>query len=119
MDSLGVVNQLGDGNFVGQLAEDLAAISAEVKRTGRPGKVTATFAILPDRLFGEPVVRIDTSTKRQPPASEPLGAMFYASEDGLFRDNPEQQPLTVREVDKTTGEVREATMPSAVVREAI
>jgi hypothetical protein len=106
MDSLAILQRLGSGQFIDNLAEALIATSDEVVKTGKPGTITVTFKVS-TRGQGNPFVTIDEAVKRASPKEDPKGALFFALEGGLYREDPRQIPLEFREVDRGTGEIRE------------
>lgn len=116
MDSLTTLTQLGSGKFIEELATHLAAVSQEVVRTGNRGSVAATLTI--ERFKDTLMVTVAAQVQPKPPSEKPLGAMFFAIDDELWRDDPRQIPLSFNVVDTETGEIRSVPGDAAEVRAA-
>jgi hypothetical protein len=105
VDPLAVIQRLGSGRLLEEMVEALQATADEVVRTGKPGTVTLKLTVS-NREQGDPMVTIDESLSRASPKRDPRGAIFFAVDGALHREDPRQYRLTFREVDKATGEVR-------------
>lgn len=124
MDGLETLVRLGDGRFIDDLASELMRVSDEVvkksQRTGREGvkgRVTVAFEV-EKAPGGDPTVIIRPAISIKMPAREPAGKMFFALEGEFHSSDPRQPALSVRVVDTSTGEIREAPAEdSAPVRE--
>lgn len=116
MDSLTTLTQLGSGKFIDDLAAHLKAVSQEVVRTGNPGTVAATLKV--ERFKDTLMVTVAATVQPRPPAEKPLGAMFYAVDDELWRDDPRQARMEFTVVDTATGEIRTIDDEVEAVKEA-
>lgn len=106
MDPLAVIQRLGGGHALEELASALAEVAAEVVATGKPGRVTLVLEVATETP-GTPMVLIRETLTRTPPKHPPRGAMFYTRDGGLYREDPYQPKLPFREVDVGTGEIRQ------------
>ena len=104
MDALAVVQRLGSGRLLTELHNALIATADEVVRTGT---VTLTLKVS-NKQQGDPLVYVDEQISRTAPKKDPRGAVFYAVEGELHREDPRQLTLEFRTVDTATGEIREA-----------
>lgn len=107
MDALQALARLGNGRFPEELADAIAAVSEDVVETGRKGGVTVKIGIVPAANLGEPMalVAVEITTKR--PGTAPKATYFYVLDGELSESDPRQMVLPVREVDTTTGEIKE------------
>lgn len=116
MDALAIIQRLGSGDLLDDLAKALQDTATEVVETGKPGTVTLKFKIS-NKKQGDCLVMIDETVSRVSPKEDPRGAFFYSVEGGLFREDPRQFPLEFREVvDKGTGEIRDVPVSAAQER---
>jgi len=100
MDSLALILRLGSGQLLDDIAEALVATSAEVVETGKPGTVTVKFKVT-TKHQGDPLITIDETVARVSPKEDPRGAIFWAIEGELHREDPRQGKLEFREVVNT------------------
>ena len=100
MDPLAVLQRLGSGHLLDDLHEALTETAQDVVATGRPGRVTLTLTISTKRK-DDPLVTVDESISRASPRakSDPLGAIFWALDGALHREDPRQLPLDFRVVE--------------------
>jgi hypothetical protein len=98
MDALAVLQRLGSGRLLEDLHTALVTTAEEVVATGKPGKVTLTLTVS-NRSQGDPLVMVDETVSRASPKRDPKGAVFYAVDGGLHREDPRQLPLVFRTVD--------------------
>lgn len=116
MDALSIVQRLGQGRLLEELAEALAAAATEVVETGQPATVTLALK-LSNHGQGDPVVIIAEQLGRTSPKRAPRGAIFWALGGELHHDDPRQTRMEFRTVDTATGEIREPRAREQVVRE--
>jgi hypothetical protein len=112
MDSLSVLMRLGSGQLLDDICSALTATASEVVATGKDGTVTVKFKIS-TKGQGNALVTIDEQVARTSPKEDPKGAIFWAIEGGLFREDPRQQKMEFREVVTKDGELRD--VPTASV----
>ena len=115
-DALHVLQNLGQGRLLDELVAALEHVAAEVSETGKPGTVTLNLKVS-TRAAGDAFVMIEESVTRKPPTKAARGSYFYAVDGALYRDDPRQMRLELREVDRSTGEIREHAEQAPVVRE--
>jgi hypothetical protein len=89
MDSLATLQRLGSGKLLEELHAALVATAEEVVTTGKPGVVTLTLKVS-NKSQGDPLVIIDESLARRSPKRASRGAIFYAVDNGLHREDPRQ-----------------------------
>lgn len=106
MDAFAVIQRLGSGRLLEELHAALVATAQEVVATGKPGKVTLTLAVS-NRSQGDPLVMVDETISRASPKRDPKGAVFYALDGGLHREDPRQIPMVFRTVD-SDGVIRDS-----------
>jgi hypothetical protein len=103
MDSLTILQRLGGGHFIDELAYHLTRVSEEVVTSGNKGTVTVAFSIAQAQR-NEPTVIIDEKFSERPPSPETKGAMFYAVGDGmLHKEDPRQTRMEFRVVEDAQG----------------
>lgn len=106
MDSLSVLMRLGSGQLLDDICDALTATAAEVVATGKDGTVTVKFKIS-TKGQGNALVTIDEQVARSSPKEDPKGAIFWALDGGLFREDPRQTKLPFRDVNAETAEIRD------------
>lgn len=116
MDTLGILQRLGQGKFVDEVCDALATTSAEVVATRNSGTVSITLKIEP-APGDEAMVIISEKIKRSSPSPKPAGAFMYAVDGELFREDPRQTKMELRAVDGSA-ELRVADDPGKTLREA-
>lgn len=117
MDALAAIKRLGGGLFLERLGAELGAVADEVVETRRKGKVTITLEIVALDQGGELAVAINETITRKVPTRRPLGAIFYAHEGGLYRDDPRQIKMQFRAVPEGDGAVRDVADAPPIVKE--
>lgn len=118
MNALAILQRLASGQLVEELAWALAVTAQEVVATGSKGTVTLTLTVS-NRGPGETVIVVEEKISRKAPGKPARGAIFYAVDGGLFRDDPRQPQIDFRAIDTTTGEIREPHRREYVEREAL
>lgn len=116
MDALGIVQRIGNGELIEDLATALAAVAADVVESGKDGSVTLTLKVS-TRHAGNELVTVEDSISRKPPKRAGRGAMLYALDGELYARDPRQTEMQFRTVAGEAAEVRETTDGTAV-REA-
>ncbi len=106
MNALAVLQRLGTGQLLEDLHAALVATAEEVVATGKPGKVTLTLT-LTNKNQGDPLLIIDETVSRTIPKKDAKGAIFWAIDGELHRDDPRQEVMDFRTVDTRTGEIRQ------------
>ena len=110
------IARLGSGRLEEDLQEACLEVAQAVVRTGKKGSVTVTLEF-EQSVKGDIGVNILEKIVKKPPVEDARGAMLYVGADAFHRDNPMQDALVgFREVDKTTGEIRETPGDDAAVR---
>lgn len=99
-----------------ELEEALNKAATEVVETGKPASVTLALKIS-TKSPGDPMVIIDETVSRSVPKRAPRGAVFFAVDGELHREDPRQTRMEFRTVDTTTGEIREPQTREKVERE--
>ena len=117
MDALAAIKRLGGGHFLEQVADQLGAVAEEVVRTRQKGSVTIKLEVVALNQGGELAVAINETITRKVPSRKPLGAIFYAHDGGLYRDDPRQARMQFKAVPDSEGTVREVADAPAIVRE--
>lgn len=116
MDALNVVQRLGTGRFIEDLAEHLDFVCEAVRagKKGSKGKLTVTFDI--EKPGDDIAVVVNETFGQTLPKKPARGALFFAL-DGLHASDPREQPLPVRAVERMEPVVRDADeSPAAAVR---
>lgn len=108
MDPLAILLRLGGGQTLEDLATALVTTAEEVVATGKQGSVTLKLT-LTNKHQGDVLLIIDEVISRASPKKDPRGAVFYAVDGGLYKEDPRQTPLDFRTVDTATGEIRSVT----------
>lgn len=101
-----MVQRLGAGHFLDDLNDALAATADEVVATGKPGTVTIKLTVS-TKSPGDPMVMVDEAVSRASPKKDAKGALFFAVAGALHREDPRQVRMEFREVNVTTGELRD------------
>lgn len=117
MDALGVVQRIGNGHLLDDLAEALAVVAEEVVATGKAGQVALVLKIAVQQQ-GDPMVIVSDQITKKPPKRDPRGVLLYAVEGGLYTRDPRQVEMDFRAVATAPDEIRESAGGAAVVREA-
>lgn len=107
LDYLAVLQRLGNGRLLEELAVALSSVCDEVVATGKPGQVTLTLKIA-TREQHDPMIAIAETITRKPPTRAPRGTYLYAVEGWLYSRDPRQTELPFRAVDDAAPTVREA-----------
>ncbi len=98
MDALAVLQRLGTGRLLEELHEALVTTAEEVVATGKPGTVTLTLKVS-NNSQGDAMVMVRETVSRSAPKRDPRGAMFYALDGALHREDPRQAVMEFRTVD--------------------
>lgn len=117
MDPIAVLQRLGNGRFIDDLHEAVAATAQEVVETGKAGTVTVTLKISAANGQGDPFVTVADEIQRKPPKKDPKATFFFALDNELHRDDPRQTVMEFRTVNKETGEIIDVR-ETPVIREA-
>lgn len=113
MDPLSAIQRLGSGHTLEDLYDALTATAQEVVATGKPGQVTLTLKVS-NKGQGNPLVIVEETVARTSPKKDPKGAIFYALEGALWREDPRQAHMDFRLVDTETGEIRSVSVDEMV-----
>lgn len=106
MDIIGTLQRLGQGTLLDKLGRAITEVGAEVQRTGNAGKVTVTLT-LDVREPMDAMVLFDEAVSVTMPKEPARGAFLFLVDGELHRDDPRQERMPFREVDRETGEVIE------------
>lgn len=115
MDALAVIQRLGSGRLLEELVDALNITAEEVVATGKPGVVRLTLKVSNQAQF-DPMIFINEQVSRSAPKKDPRGAMFFALEGELFREDIRQGELDFRTVDTGMGEIRQVEEGEKVER---
>jgi hypothetical protein len=115
MDALAVLQRLGSGRLLEDIHDALVTTAQEVVATGKAGKVTVTLNVSTMNQ-GDVLVTIEEMISRTAPKRDPRGAIFYAVDGALHREDPRQVRMDFRTVDTETGEIREVEDKGRVER---
>lgn len=86
--------QIDKGRLAGTASRELTELIKAVRETNRPGSITVTLKISPDRGSGGERVMVAGAVATKKPAFEPRTSIFFLDEDGgLHRDDPKQHDL--------------------------
>jgi hypothetical protein len=93
------LRELRQGAALSELTEGLYALVAQVRETGRPGKMIWKLKVKPaSRGDGVTLMLEDEVEVKGPPTIRPQ-TIFFATEDGrLQRNDPRQKELELRAV---------------------
>lgn len=117
MDALNVIQRLGGGHLIDELADAIVKVSEEAVATGKPGQVTLKLKISHPQKGYEPlVVVVEDQITLTWPKQDGLGAMFFVHEGDLHRDDPRQTSFELREVQRDEPEIRRAAEEAAEQR---
>jgi hypothetical protein len=105
MDALATIQRLGQGRLLESLHSALVATSEEVVETGKPGTITLKLTVS-NHGQGDELVTVNETLSRTSPKRPSRGAIFYAVEGELHRDDPRQTKMDFRLVEPDS-EVRE------------
>lgn len=106
MDAIAILQRIGRGTVIEDLAEAVVKASEEVVQTGKPATVTLALKVS-NKSIGDPFVMVEEQIARSSPKKAPLGAFFYFFDGELHLDDPRQATMAFRAVDRATGEIRE------------
>jgi hypothetical protein len=94
------------GGLHGELSHELANLVNAVQETQKPGTLTLTLKVAPNK--DGVTVTVSDKIKAAVPEADRGAAIFFVQGDGnLVRRDPRQTELPLRVVDKETGEVRD------------
>ena len=92
-----ILGELGAGETVERLTEDLAEVVTAVRATGKTGKVTLELTVKQNGAHG---VSISDKITTKAPRDDRGESLFFADpEGGLHRRDPRQQELPLRKID--------------------
>jgi len=98
IDVVTLLERCGQGKLLAELYDALVTVGQEVLATdGNPGGVTVTFKLTQFR--DQPLIVMDGAVKPQLPTGKTHSVGFYPADGALFRDDPRQIPMQLREVD--------------------
>ncbi len=119
MDSYSVVSRLGGGHLIDEIAEALAAVAGEVVAIRKKGAVTIKLDVDVMKEGGERAVIVHEVVSKSPPKRDPLGALLYAQDGELHKEDPAQPSFEgFRTVESSDGTVIEVEPHTGVIREA-
>ena len=103
-----VLGELGAGQTLDTLTDDLAEVVGAVKATGKNGELTLKLTVKPNGAYG--VSLADKITTKIPKEDRGETLFFTDDDGGLHRRDPRQEELPLRQVhgathDPETGEV--------------
>lgn len=92
------LRDMRNGRTVTELTEELAALIAKVKETGRPGELTLKLKVRPASKSSEvKMVTVEDFVTTKLPAMVKGESVFWTTDDNsLSVDNPEQRKLDLR-----------------------
>lgn len=93
-----VLRDLGQGALVDDAGVALQTLVRDVQAIGKKGVLTIKVEVAPMKGDSHALM-VHAKTDVRPPASEPIGAVFFADDDGvLSKDDPRQMKLPLRDV---------------------
>jgi translation elongation factor P/translation initiation factor 5A len=91
---LNTMKDLRDGVVIPEIDEQLKQLVADVRATGKGGKLTITLAVNPLKQGANHMLSITDDIKVSPPARDRESTILYATEDNeLSRRDPRQPEL--------------------------
>jgi hypothetical protein len=99
-DFAAVVMDIGGGRLHARLSDQLAAVTAAVKETGKKGTLTIKIEVkpLPKANNGTLIVTGSSAAKAPESDEDSPTSVFFADDGGnLSRDDPKQPTLPFRE----------------------
>lgn len=104
-----VLREMRHGRSLAELSQELAALVAAVRETGKGGSLSYTITVKPASQGDVVTVQLQDEVKAKVPKPARGASIFYASdENALMRSDPRQREFALREVPKAPApEVRE------------
>ena len=102
------------GDFNHKCGELLAGVLRGVEDTGKSGKLTITLDVKANNGAIAVLAKVSDKTPEKLPDAD----LFWSTPDGnLSVQNPAQQQLDLKTVDKSTGEIRSVSSAPAQVQQ--
>lgn len=117
MDYLPILQRLGRGRMLEQLAIALASVATEVVETGQAGEVTLKLK-LTTREQGDAMITVNETISRKTPTPAARGQYLFSVEGWLYDVDPRQTRLPFRSVEQLTADQRELDDAAPTIREA-
>lgn len=77
-----------------RISEEFRDVVAAVAKTHKPGKLTITVTVKPQKDTDSGIVLVTAASKATTPAFDANASIFYATDEGeLVRDDPKQHTL--------------------------
>lgn len=110
-----LVSGFRDGATAVELEKNLQALITSVRETGKGGTLDLRIIVKP-AATGNSVLVVEDKITLKAPVPPRDKAIYYATDDNLLiRDNPNQQTLAFKTVEKSPVELKEVTKsPNAV-----
>lgn len=99
-DITDTMREIRKGRLIDLATRDLADVTQAVVSTGKPGSVTITIKVEPNKGAEDQVILKGSSKKTEPREDIPTAVFFTDNSGGLFRIDPKQ-----REMDLPSGNV--------------
>lgn len=99
------LRMLQGGVFIESCSDQLAELVRGVDDTGKAGKLVITLAL---KKSAGAIEIVATCTNKTPEAKPDSDLLWPTVEGNLSVDNPHQRKLDLRQVDVSTGEIRQA-----------
>lgn len=97
-----ILREIRRGDLHDELGYAMQELVAACQETGKKGVLTLKLTVEPDGY----VLVIADDYDGKPPKPARASSIFYADDNAnLVRNDPRQQSLGLREVDKSTGEI--------------
>lgn len=96
-----ILREIRKGRPVEEATAALADVVKAVDDTGKPGSVTIVLTVKPAK-HGGPEKTLIAEVKSKKPIADIAPAVFFSDDDGdLFRVDPRQEEMELREADPT------------------
>jgi hypothetical protein len=96
-----ILREIRKGHPVEEATAALADVVKAVDDTGKPGSVTIVLTVKPTK-HGGPEKTLIAEVKSKKPIADIAPAVFFSDDDGdLFRVDPRQEEMELREADPT------------------
>ena len=109
-----VLREYRRGELVQMASHEMAAVVAAVRTLRKPGTVTITLTISPDKHSAKEVEVQASVSAKLPKRGLKAATFFIGQGDELLRNDPDQIDAFEEVVDPSTGEVSERPRLSAV-----
>jgi hypothetical protein len=100
------IQEQRNGGLHGELSHELAALVTAVQETQKPGTLTLTIKVQPNK-DGVTMTVTDKVVAKAPEAERGAAVFFIQGDGNLVRSDPRQLKMSLREVEKPDAGLRE------------